>query len=65
VREEFGWVLYSGAPKSPQARVDMDQSIAWKLLTKGITPREAEKVISFEGDPRLGKQVLRAVAIIA
>jgi len=65
VREEFGWVLYSGVPESAQARVDIDQSVAWKLLTKGITPQEAEKAISFEGEERLGKQVLRAVAIIA
>jgi uncharacterized protein (TIGR03083 family) len=64
-REGSGWVLYGGSPDSWQARVDMDQSIAWKLLTKGITSEQAEKLILFQGDLRLGKQVLQAVAIIA
>jgi uncharacterized protein (TIGR03083 family) len=64
-REGSGWTLYSGVPVTPDARVGIDQSIAWKLLTKGIAPEQAEHAITFGGDRRLGTQVLKAVAIIA
>jgi len=59
------WTLYAGVADAPKARVDIDQDTAWRLFTKGITPEEAEKTISFEGDRQLGRQALRAVAIIA
>jgi hypothetical protein len=59
------WTLLSGLPDAPQARVDLDQNAVWRLFTKGQTPLEAERVASFRGDQRLGKQVLHAVAIIA
>jgi uncharacterized protein (TIGR03083 family) len=64
-REGQGWTLLPGTPVSPDARVDMDQSIAWKLFTKGVTPQQAENAVRFYGDRRLGRQVLHAVAIIA
>jgi uncharacterized protein (TIGR03083 family) len=64
-REGPGWTLYPGTSVSPDALVDIDQSIAWKLFTKGVTPQEAESASRFEGDRRLGRQVLKAVAIIA
>ncbi len=65
VREGSGWTLYAGAPDAPKARVDIDQDTAWRLFTKGIRPGDAEKTVSFEGDPQLGRQALNAVAIIA
>jgi uncharacterized protein (TIGR03083 family) len=64
-REPHGWALYCGAPTRPDARVEIDESVAWRLFTKGLTPEQAEAAVSFEGDRRLGKQVLQAVAIIA
>jgi uncharacterized protein (TIGR03083 family) len=65
VREDRGWTLYEGAPASPDARVNIDQSTAWHVFTKGMTPAEAEKSISLEGDPHLGILALQAVSIIA
>lgn len=65
VREGGRWTLYEGAAEQAAAFVTMDQSTAWRLLTKGITPEEASRSISFAGDRRLGEQVLQAVAIIA
>jgi uncharacterized protein (TIGR03083 family) len=64
VRERDKWTLYTGAAERCDARVDLDQSVAWRLFTKGITPGDAERATKLEGDSRLGLQVLRAVAII-
>jgi uncharacterized protein (TIGR03083 family) len=64
-REPHGWTLYAGTPTGPDARVDINESVAWRLFTKGLTPEKAEAAVSIEGDRRLGKQVLQAVAIIA
>jgi uncharacterized protein (TIGR03083 family) len=64
VRERDNWTLYAGAAEKPHARVDLDQSAAWHLFTKGIIPEDAERASTFEGDKGLGLQVLRAVAII-
>jgi uncharacterized protein (TIGR03083 family) len=65
VREAHGWQLYAGRAEKPAAHVDLDQSIAWQLFTKGMTPSHGEEFGSFTGDKALGLQVLRAVAIIA
>ncbi len=65
VREAAGWKLYAGAAEKPNARVALDESVAWRLFTKGIEPHEAEHGVMFEGDRRLGERVLRTVAIIA
>ena len=65
VKKTGGWKLYSGAAESPDALVRLDQTLAWRLLTKGILPEDAKPQIEFTGDERLGLPVLRAVAIIA
>ncbi|HET9494063.1 MAG TPA: maleylpyruvate isomerase family mycothiol-dependent enzyme [Chloroflexia bacterium] len=65
VRNRESWVLYEGAAAHARARVEMDQSLAWRLLTKGISEEDAAPIIRFEGDRELGGHVLRAVAIIA
>jgi len=65
VREAVGWTLYEGASKSPNASVQIDETTAWRLFTKGITPEQAERRMIFKGDQALGRRVLQAVAIIA
>jgi len=65
VREEAGWTLYSGEADSPNSSISIDQSIAWRVFTKGLTPHEAEQAVSISGDRDLGLRVLHAVAIIA
>lgn len=65
VRERDKWTLYAGAAEKPNARVDLDQSVAWRLFTKGMTAEEAESASQFAGDRHLGLRVLDAVAIIA
>lgn len=64
-REAKSWKLYSGTAERQDARVAMDELVAWRLFTKGLEPAEAEGLVSFEGDARLGRRVLQTVSIIA
>ena len=63
-REGNAWRLYAGVPEHPTARVTLDQSIAWRLYTKGITGFEAERHARIHGDDHLGKIALRMVSVI-
>jgi uncharacterized protein (TIGR03083 family) len=65
VREANKWSLCVGAPARSDARVMVDQAVAWRLFTKGLLPADAAQQAEIEGDPRLGRQVLETVAIIA
>ena len=66
VREEKKWNLYQQEqPVSPDTTITMEQEVAWRLFTKGISRDEAEKSISFADDRSLGLPVLEAVSIIA
>ncbi|HST06247.1 MAG TPA: maleylpyruvate isomerase family mycothiol-dependent enzyme [Chloroflexia bacterium] len=65
VREDPGWTLYEGTADNPTTTVSMDQSTAWRLLTKGLTPEAARSAISFAGDQTLGEPIFQAIAIIA
>lgn len=56
--------LYVGAPEHPTARVTLDQSVAWRLYTKGITGSEAERHARIHGDDHLGKIAMRMVSVI-
>jgi uncharacterized protein (TIGR03083 family) len=64
-RESAQWHLYVGAPDRANARVTIDQSLAWRLFTRGLVPAEAEESATIEGDRELGRQILRTVAVIA
>lgn len=64
LREDGVWRLHAGAPQQPTARVRLDQRIAWRLYTKGITSSEAERHARIEGDDRLGKVALLMISVI-
>ena len=57
-REANHWRLYPGASEHPTARVALDQSIAWRLHTKGITRPEADRDARIQGDDHLGRVAL-------
>jgi uncharacterized protein (TIGR03083 family) len=60
------WELFEGLPTGPpDALVKLDQDTAWRLFTKGIGGRVAERRASIEGHAPLGRNVLRTVAILA
>jgi len=64
-RNQLGWQLYQGGPTDAAAHVNVDQAVAWRLYTKGLTPAEAQVAATITGDPYLGRHLLKAVAIIA
>ncbi len=65
VRRAARWLLRTGEPVRPTARVTIDEDAAWRLFTKGISPGKAAAAARLEGDQGLASRVLRTVAIIA
>jgi uncharacterized protein (TIGR03083 family) len=65
VRDDDRWRLLTGIAPTPAAHVTLDQAIAWRLFTKGMTAADAAQAAKIEGDQHLGRTVLDAVAIIA
>jgi uncharacterized protein (TIGR03083 family) len=64
VRGAERWTLYAGAAESPAARVTLAEDLAWRLFTRGITPEQAARRATIDGQQRLGRVLLEAVAII-
>ena len=64
-REDGDWRLYQGAPEQPDAGVLIEQDIAWRLFTRGLSQDVAVQYINFTGDQTLGMIVLDLVSIIA
>jgi uncharacterized protein (TIGR03083 family) len=66
VRRERGeWRLYQGAPDQADAEVILDEEIAWRLFTRGLSPGAAREHTAWRGDRALGLKVLEMVSIIA
>lgn len=64
-RETAGWRLWGGRVDQPAASVTLDQDIAWRVWTRGLTPEGARPRLKIAGDEGLGYRTLEAVAIIA
>lgn len=47
------------------ARSVMPADIAWKLFTKGVSPKEIYPMVKLEGNQALAKQLLNLVAVVA
>jgi len=65
LREALDWKLYAGAPSVSDSEVIIDQEIAWRLFTRGISQNVAQEQITIKGDQILGMKVLEMVSIIA
>lgn len=65
VRGPEGWGLFTGTDGNSATRVSLDQGSAWKLFSKGLSPEAAWRSVRIEGDRRLGKPVLGALAVMA
>jgi len=63
--EATGWQLYHGAAAAAQARVTLDQDVAWRLFTKGLDPAVARRSTQLDGDAALGAHLLQLLAIMA
>lgn len=64
-REDEGWQLYTGAGSNATCVVELDQDLAWRLFTRGVSPEAAEERVRVRGDARLGAGLLNLVAIMA
>lgn len=61
-----GWRLYAGLPEgAPATHVRLDQDVAWRLFTKGLSRDAALPRLEFRGDRRLGEGVLELLAVMA
>ena len=65
IRAGSGWEFARPRDAPAGARVSLGQDIAWRLVTKGMTAREARAHARIEGDEPLAAAVLEMVAIIA
>ena len=65
LREQQVWELYVGEPDTFSARVTLDQDVAWRLFTKGVSRDYARDEATVEGDTLLADQVFDVVSIIA
>jgi uncharacterized protein (TIGR03083 family) len=64
-REGAEWKLYTGQSESADCELSLDQDVAWRLLTKGLSREEAEARVKITGDDRLGKPFLGMLAVMA
>ena len=65
LRQRGMWRLFSGAAPRAVATVRLDQDIAWRLFTKGISQEAAQAEIQSEGDAALGMRILQMASIMA
>ena len=65
LRENDSWGLYLDVDRQPQAEVSIDQDVAWRLFTKGISKDEARKRATLDGDQTLAARALDMVSVIA
>jgi uncharacterized protein (TIGR03083 family) len=64
-RENGTWRLYSGSASGATVSVRMDQDLAWRLFTKGVSPEVARSQVYMDGDWNLGAKILQMVSIMA
>jgi len=64
-REKSGWRLSISDTGEPSAAsVTLSEDIAWKILTRSMTPSQARPLIICQGDQRLSKRFLEVKAIM-
>lgn len=64
-RGRTGWRLVADEGAPATATATLDQDLAWRLLTRGITPATAAPGVTLIGDQTLAGRVLGMVAILA
>ena len=65
LRQNGAWVLFSGPAPGAACSVQMEQDLAWRLFTKGVSREVARAHIRVEGDLTLGAKILNMVSIMA
>jgi uncharacterized protein (TIGR03083 family) len=65
LRERGGWTLYLDVAREPAAEIAIDEDLAWRLFTKGVTKDEARRRVKIIGDALLAAKALDTVSVIA
>ncbi|GAA1556490.1 maleylpyruvate isomerase family mycothiol-dependent enzyme [Actinomadura kijaniata] len=58
------WALQHQPHPCPTSRIRLDADTAWRLCTRGITPKQAAERAEIEGDQQLANAALHIVSII-
>lgn len=64
-RVDNKWKLFSGDSSDAEARIVIQDDLAWRLFTKGLTADAVKERVRIEGDQSLGLSALDTVAVIA
>ncbi|MFN7926935.1 MAG: maleylpyruvate isomerase family mycothiol-dependent enzyme [Blastocatellia bacterium] len=64
-RENGCWVLYEGEADAVTCQVRLDQDVAWRLLTKGLSPAQAVPLVEIVGQRALGQPLLNMLSVMA
>jgi hypothetical protein len=64
-QEDDTWRLYAGAPDRRDAEVLVDEAMAWRLCTRGLSQEHAWEQVTLRGDQALASKVCELVSIIA
>ena len=65
LRQNGEWMLGSAPGIEADARVELDEDVAWRLFTKGISKEEARQGARINGDAVLADRALDTVSILA
>jgi uncharacterized protein (TIGR03083 family) len=65
LRQNGDWILGTAPGMETDATVELDEDVAWRLFTKGISKEEAHRVARIEGDEALAARSLDTVSILA
>ena len=65
LRQEQTWRLYADAGSQASAQIALDQDIAWRLFTKGMSGEAARSHARISGDEALAAHLLKLLAIMA
>jgi len=63
--ENGKWQLYPDAGGKADAEVVIEDDVAWRVFTKGLSREEARSKTMILGDQALGLRILDTVSIIA
>jgi len=64
LREDTGWTLWRGSPRSATTRVQLEADAAWRLLFNALAEPEAASAVRVDGRSDLARPLLRARSVV-
>lgn len=64
-RENGAWRLYEGAASDAVSQLRLEQDVAWRLLTKGLSREQAAAQVEIVGQVEFGQPLLGMLAVMA